>query len=79
MPWRDAIGAGQQRTAAQIIELADSRTDGDPATERLINRVAHFEHDATVAIDGEIHEDVGYYQTVKLGSEIFFIPKLEGG
>ncbi len=39
----------------------------------------HLEHETTVAIDGEIHEDVGYYQTVKPGSEIFFIPKLEGG
>ena len=39
----------------------------------------HLEHETTVAIDGAIHEDVGYYQTVKPGSEIFFIPKLEGG
>ena len=39
----------------------------------------HLELETTVAIDGEIHEDVGYYQTVKPGSEIFFIPKLEGG
>ncbi len=39
----------------------------------------HLEYETTVAIDGEIHEDVGYYQAVKPGSEIFFIPKLEGG
>ena len=39
----------------------------------------HLEGETTVAIDGEIHEDVGYYQIVKPGSEIFFIPKLEGG
>jgi len=38
----------------------------------------HLEEETTVAIDGEIHE-VGYYQTVRPGSEIFFIPKLEGG
>ncbi len=39
----------------------------------------HLELETTVAIDGEIHEDVGYYQAVKQGSEFFFIPKLEGG
>ena len=38
----------------------------------------HLEHETTVAIDGEIHE-VGYFQPIKPGSEIFFIPKLEGG
>jgi sulfur-carrier protein len=38
----------------------------------------HLEEETTVAIDGEIHE-VGYYQPVRPGTEIFFIPKLEGG
>ena len=38
----------------------------------------HLEEETTVAIDGEIHE-VGYYQPVRPGCEIFFIPKLEGG
>ena len=33
---------------------------------------------ATVAIDGELH-DVGYYQPVRPGCEIYFIPKIEGG
>ena len=32
----------------------------------------------TVAFDGEIHE-VNYYQPVRPGCEIFFIPKIEGG
>ena len=39
---------------------------------------AHLEEETTVAIDGEIHE-VGYYQPIRPGSEVFFIPKLEGG
>jgi sulfur-carrier protein len=39
---------------------------------------AHLEEETTVAIDGEIHE-VGYYQQIRPGSEVFFIPKLEGG
>ena len=38
----------------------------------------HLEEETTVAIDGAIHE-VGYHQPVRQGSEIFFIPKLEGG
>ena len=38
----------------------------------------HLETETTVAIDGEIHE-VGYYQPVRPGCEIFFIPKIEGG
>jgi len=39
---------------------------------------AHLEEETTVAIDGEIHE-VGYYQPIRPGSEVFFIPRLEGG
>ena len=38
----------------------------------------HLEGETTVAIDGEIHE-VGYLQPLRQGSEVFFIPKLEGG
>ena len=37
-----------------------------------------LEEETTVAIDGEIHE-VGYLQPLRHGSEVFFIPKLEGG
>ena len=39
---------------------------------------AHLEEETTVAIDGEIHE-VGYLQPLRQDSEVFFIPKLEGG
>jgi len=38
----------------------------------------HLEKETIVAIDGEIHELV-YYQPVRPGCEIFFIPKIEGG
>jgi molybdopterin synthase sulfur carrier subunit len=38
----------------------------------------HLEEETTVAIDGEIH-DVAYYQPIRQGCEVFFIPKLEGG
>jgi sulfur-carrier protein len=38
----------------------------------------HLEQETTVAIDGELHE-VAYYQAIGPGSEVFFIPRLEGG
>jgi molybdopterin converting factor small subunit len=38
----------------------------------------HIEEETTVAIDGEIHE-IGYLQPLRQGTEIFFIPKIEGG
>ena len=39
----------------------------------------HLEEETTVAIDGEIHDAPGYFQRLRDGSEVFFIPKLEGG
>ncbi len=39
----------------------------------------HLEEETTVAIDGAIHDQVGYYQAIRQGCEVFFIPKLEGG
>lgn len=39
----------------------------------------HLEEETTVAIDGEIHDQPTYFQKVRDGCEIFFIPKLEGG
>ncbi len=38
----------------------------------------YLENEATVAIDGEICEVV-YHEPVRPGSEIFFIPRIEGG
>ena len=39
----------------------------------------HLEEETTVAIDGEIHDAPGYFQRIRPGCEVFFIPKLEGG
>jgi molybdopterin converting factor small subunit len=39
----------------------------------------HLEEETTVAIDGQLHDQPGYFQTLRQGSEVFFIPKLEGG
>ena len=38
----------------------------------------HPEEESTFAIDGEIHE-TAYFQPIRRGCEIFFIPKLEEG
>ena len=38
----------------------------------------HLLEETTVAIDGELHE-IGYLQPLRHGSEVFFIPKIEGG
>ncbi|MBT5266736.1 MAG: MoaD/ThiS family protein [Rhodospirillaceae bacterium] len=46
--------------------------------ERFPGIGEHLEEETSVAIDGEIHE-TAYFQPLKDGSEIFFIPKLEGG
>ncbi len=37
-----------------------------------------LEEETTVAIDGALHE-VGYFQQLRPGAEVFFIPKIEGG
>jgi sulfur-carrier protein len=39
----------------------------------------HLVGETTVAIDGAIHDEPAYFQKVRPGCEIFFIPKLEGG
>jgi len=38
----------------------------------------HLVEETTVAIDGALHE-TAYFQPLRPGSEVFFIPKLEGG
>jgi sulfur-carrier protein len=38
----------------------------------------HLVEETTVAIDGAIHE-TAYFQPIREGCEVFFIPKLEGG
>ena len=38
----------------------------------------NLQEETSVAVDGEIHENV-QFQPVREGSEVFFIPKFEGG
>ena len=38
----------------------------------------HLEEDTNVAINGDLYEFV-YTQPVPAGSEVFFIPRIEGG
>ena len=37
-----------------------------------------LEEETGVAINGDLHE-VGYFQLVPPGAEVFFIPRIEGG
>ena len=37
-----------------------------------------LEEETGVAIDGDMHE-VGYFQPIRPGAEVFFIPRIEGG
>jgi len=37
-----------------------------------------LEEETGVAINGDLHE-VGYFQSVPPGAEVFFIPRIEGG
>ena len=60
----------QARNLRGVIKALDDRFPG---------LGEHLEEETTVAIDGEIHEEPGYFQKIREGSEIFFIPKLEGG
>ena len=59
----------EARTLRDVIKTLDQRYPG---------LGEHLQEETTVAIDGEIHENP-QYQPVRAGSEIFFIPKLEGG
>jgi hypothetical protein len=46
-----------------------------PALPRLGE---HLVEETTIAMDGAIHE-TAYFQPIRPGCEVFFIPKLEGG
>ena len=59
----------EAKTLFDVIRTLDARYPG---------LGEHLEEETSVAMDGEISE-VGYYQPVRAGCEIFFIPKIEGG
>jgi len=59
----------QAATLLDVIRILDERYPG---------LGEHLEEETSVAIDGEIHE-VGYFHQLRPGSEIYFIPKIEGG
>lgn len=46
--------------------------------ERFPGIGAYLEEETSVAIDGEIHE-TAYFQPLREGSEVFFLPKIEAG
>ena len=46
--------------------------------ERFPGLGEYLEEETTVAIDGEIHE-TAYFQPLREGAEVFFLPKIEAG
>ncbi|MGI9336824.1 MAG: hypothetical protein ACR2RL_27030 [Gammaproteobacteria bacterium] len=46
--------------------------------ERFPGFGAYLEEETTVVIDGELRESA-YYQPLRAGSEVFFLPKIEAG
>jgi len=49
------------------------------AMDEMFPGLGHtLEEETNVAIDGELHE-TGYFQPVRDGAEVFFIPRIEGG
>ncbi len=59
----------EAKTLRDVIKTLDERYPG---------LGEHLEEETTVAIDGDLYE-VAYAQPVRPGSEVFFIPKIEGG
>ena len=60
----------EAKTMRDVIKAIDRRYPG---------LGEHLDEETTVAIDGEIHDEPAYFQKLRDGCEIFFIPKLEGG
>jgi sulfur-carrier protein len=49
------------------------------AMDEMFPGLGHtLEEETNVAIDGALHE-TGYFQPVRDGAEVFFIPRIEGG
>jgi hypothetical protein len=46
--------------------------------ERFPGLGEYLEEETSVAIDGEIHE-TAYFQPLRDGCEVFFLPKIEAG
>ncbi len=61
------------------IEAATMRDVLQELDRRYPGLGEHLVKETTVAIDGEIHDQPAYFQRVRPGCEIFFIPKIEGG
>ena len=59
----------EARTLRAVIKTLDERFPG---------LGEYLEEETTVAIDGELHE-AAYFQPLREGSEVYFLPKIEAG
>ena len=76
-----STGVSMQRTGGETefeIEAKNLRGVIRAMDERFPGLGEFLEEETTVAIDGEIHE-TAYFQPLREGSEVYFLPKIEAG
>ena len=76
-----STGVSMERTAGETefdIEAKNLRGVIRAMDERFPGLGEFLEEETTVAIDGEIHE-TAYFQALRDGCEVYFLPKIEAG
>ena len=76
-----STGASMERTGGETEFQIEAKNLGGviKAMEARFPGLGEFlEEETTVAIDGEIHE-TAYFQPLRDGCEVYFLPKIEAG
>lgn len=76
-----STGVSMERTAGEKefdLEAKNLRGVIKALEQRFPGLGEFLEEETTVAIDGEIHE-TAYFQALRDGCEIYFLPKIEAG
>ena len=76
-----STGVSMERTGGEKefdLEAKNLRGVIKALEQRFPGLGAFLEEETTVAIDGEIHE-TAYFQPLRDGCEIYFLPKIEAG
>jgi molybdopterin converting factor small subunit len=76
-----STGTSLERTGGEkVFEIEASNLRGviRAMEERFPGLGEYLEEETSVAIDGEIHE-TAYFQPLRDGCEVFFLPKIEAG
>jgi molybdopterin converting factor small subunit len=76
-----STGVSMQHTGGEVefeIEARNLRGVIKAMEERFPGLGELLEEETTVAIDGELHESA-YFQPLREGCEVYFLPKIEAG